>query len=164
MACRGVHFAITAEDVQKLCALSDEDDRVSFVLDDIEEKWEATWVFETDKAWDAIHRALGDGTLDLSQTQFPLGHAIFGGDIVVGREDYYVILKPPAQAIDIGIALRAITREELHKRYMTIPEAAYDMPLSAEDFEYTWNWFEGLGDFFVRAGEAGRSVIFTVDQ
>jgi hypothetical protein len=66
--------------------------------------------------------------------------------------------------VQIGHALRAISREEMRARYFAISPAEYGMALTEEDWAYTWQWFEGLGEFFVRAGEAGRSVIFTVDQ
>ncbi len=164
MACRGVHFAIVADDVEQLRACEDDDARVSYIADVIEERWEAGWVYETDKAWDAIHRALGDGTLDLSRVTFPLGHAIFGGEYMVALDDYYIVLNTPEQAVRIGLALRAISREEMRARYFAISPAEYGMALTEEDWAYTWQWFEGLGEFFVRAGEAGRSVIFTVDQ
>jgi hypothetical protein len=34
------------------------------VVEEIEEAWESP--FETDKAWDALHRCLSDGTLDVT--------------------------------------------------------------------------------------------------
>lgn len=164
MACRGVHFAITQADVEQMRALEDDDERVSYVCDVIEERWEQDWVYETDKAWDAIHRALGDGTIDLSRVEFPLGHAIFGGEYLVALDDYYIVLNTPAQAVQIGEALRRISRDEMRTRYFALSPKEYGMELTEDDCEYTWAYFEGLGDFFVRAGQAGRSVIFTVDQ
>jgi hypothetical protein len=36
--------------------------------------------------------------------------------------------------------------------------------LSAEDYEYTWDYFNGLADFYGRAAAESRYAIFTVDQ
>jgi hypothetical protein len=36
--------------------------------------------------------------------------------------------------------------------------------MSEEDFEVTWNSFRQLRAFFERAAEAGRWVVFKVDQ
>ena len=36
-----------------------------YVIEEIEEAWETPFVAETDKAWDAMHRALSDGSLDV---------------------------------------------------------------------------------------------------
>ena len=33
-----------------------------------------------------------------------------------------------------------------------------------DDFEFTWEWFVPLLDFFARTASTGRSVIFSVDQ
>ena len=35
------------------------------VIEEIEDRWDRDWLVETDKAWDAIHRCLTGGTLEL---------------------------------------------------------------------------------------------------
>ena len=58
MACRGVHFALTVEEREQLLALVEtQGDVIGFIQEDIEEQWDTEWLCETDKAWDAIHRA-----------------------------------------------------------------------------------------------------------
>jgi Domain of unknown function (DUF1877) len=65
MAGRGVHFALTAEEEARLVDEPDgDDDHLIDVLGEIEERWDRDWLVETDKAWDAIHRCLTDGTLN----------------------------------------------------------------------------------------------------
>jgi hypothetical protein len=66
----GVHFAITSEQERSLLAADDEGDRdaVAELLEEIEEFWDDDALkVDTDKAWDAIHRCLTDGTLDFGQ-------------------------------------------------------------------------------------------------
>ena len=37
--------------------------------------------------------------------------------------------------------MEKLTEEALHKRYFAIPAEDYGFPLSAEDFQYTYNYF-----------------------
>jgi hypothetical protein len=75
----GVHFAITAEQEQALLD-ADGDDEVSELLEELEEGWDDDALkVDTDKAWDAIHRCLTDGTLHPDGGASALSHAILGG-------------------------------------------------------------------------------------
>jgi hypothetical protein len=64
----------------------------------------------------------------------------------------------------IAAALPAVTKDELRAGYDAIDPDSYGMPRSDEDFEYTWEWFQGLVEFYARAAAGGLSVLFTVDQ
>ena len=66
MGCLGVHFAITLEDAQRVTSQPD-DDSLLEVVHDIKERWDEAWLQDSDKAWDAIHRCLTDGTLSLGR-------------------------------------------------------------------------------------------------
>jgi hypothetical protein len=33
-----------------------------------------------------------------------------------------------------------------------------------EDFEYTWDWFQGIKDFYLKVANSDKDVIFTADQ
>lgn len=52
MGCRGVHFAITDEQAQRLLAAEDQDsdDAVLAIIEEIEEAWDEEFTAETDKA------------------------------------------------------------------------------------------------------------------
>jgi hypothetical protein len=79
MACRGVLFAITQEEAQRLRAARGDDKAVSSIIqDEIEEAWDEAHLCQTDKAWDAIHRCLGDGTL--ASGEDPHSLCILGGE------------------------------------------------------------------------------------
>ena len=61
MSYLGVHFALSNEDVVNIRALSDEQERLSYLQEEIEERYlvePVTYAAESDKAWDAMHRAL----------------------------------------------------------------------------------------------------------
>ena len=56
MACRGVHFALTSQEDQRLLAATNDAAVVEILQEEVEERWNEEWLYETDKAWDAIHR------------------------------------------------------------------------------------------------------------
>jgi hypothetical protein len=167
MSCLGVHFALTAEDVASLQALEDEQERLAFLQEEIEERYFAeprTYVAESDKSWDAMHRALADGKLSWDGGSFPLNHAVLGGELLYAEDDYIMSLKTPEQVQAIATALEALTEPEFRKRYDRIDRKSYDGEIGDEDFEYTWEWFQGVRDLYRRAAAEKRHVLFTADQ
>jgi hypothetical protein len=166
MGCLGLHFSLDADQVAALRAV-DNKARVEFVQAEFEETlWSAdkSRAQETDKAWDAIHRAVTDGTLGWKSGEYPLNHVILGGESLYVGDDYILSLKWPEQVGEVSAAIRGVTKERLRAGYDRIDPEAYGMPLSADDFEYTWEWFEGVVNFYQRAAEAGHAVLFTADQ
>ena len=162
MACRGVHFAITQEYVARLEAAPGDDARL-LTLEEIEEKWDEQWLYQTDKAWDAIHRCLTDGKLEYDNGEYPYGLCILGGQLLYSKSDYIISLKNPAQVKDVALALSKINKNLFYQRYVNLAKD-YGGDLSDGDFEYSWDWFKGLDSFFAKAAEATRYVVFTVDQ
>ncbi len=62
-------------------------------------------------------------------------------------------------------AIRGIDRAELRRGYDRIdPDSFYRLCMSEDDFESTWDNFQRLLAFFERAADAGRWVVFKVDQ
>ncbi len=158
----GVHFAITAEQERALLAAADggDDDRVGELLEEIEESWaDEELKADTDKAWDAIHRCLTDGTLDPDGGEYPLSHAVLGGRHL--HDDYYVVHIGAAEVRDVAQALRAVDRAWLRDRFDAIDDPDYPGARDDADFEYTWDGFVDVQRFYNRAAEAGRTVIFT---
>lgn len=164
MACRGVHFAIETETMQRLLAAKSDADLVEIIQEEIEEKWDEAWLQETDKAWDALHRCFTGGLLNIPQNFVPLPAAILGGEQLHAGDDYIISLVRPERVREVADALASITRDELRKRYDMLDPSQYDGVIGEEDFEYSWSCFEELPGLFDRAAQAGRAVIFTVDQ
>lgn len=132
--------------------------------DEIEERWDEAWLVQLDKAWDAIHRCLSDGTLNLNAGSRPRSLAVLGGRQLHSGDDYIISLVTPDEAKEVAAEIIAIDEAWLHGKYDAIDEDDYGSPKSADDFNYTWDYFQSLPPFFKRAGDAGRYVIFTVDQ
>jgi len=163
MACRGVLFAISDSDLSKLRG-SKNDDELLTVVEEIEERWEEQWLYQLDKAWDAIHRSITDGSIGFTNGTYPLSHCILGGGQLHKGDNYIVSLKTASQATEIAAALRGVTASIFQEKYESIDPQDYGLNHSQEDLEYSWNYFDGIADFYVRAAAANRHVIFTVDQ
>ena len=160
---RGVLFALNAEDgVQVAEAESDAD--VISVVERLEERWDGSWLEELDKAWDALHRCLSDGTLNEDGGDYPLSFAIFGGEPALDKHGYIVRYVDPEEVVAVSDALNSVDEQWLRQRYNTLAFIGYQGVRSEEDLAYTVASLPGLRSFYQRAAAAGRAVIFTVDQ
>jgi hypothetical protein len=166
MACRGVFFALSSAQTEHLLALDNDEKRVDYIQEEIEETWDEEHLLQTDKAWDAIHRCLTDGTLTAARSSTPMGKLILGGTQLYSDPESYIInLIESSELPEIATALKAITKEWLKSRYDQLRTTDYPQEcISEQDWEYTWDWFSGIPDFVDRAAHEGRSLIFTVDQ
>lgn len=158
-----VHFALSKKDLKRVLEFEDPEELVEFISEDLEERYLETheWSYETDKAWDAIHRCLTDGRLLYESGPFPLAYAVLGGRPLDVGDDYTACLAQPDQVQPASAALTGVTLEWMRKRYETLASTDYDGPHNDDDFEYTWENFEGLRSFFAKAADAGRAVLFT---
>lgn len=167
MGCLGVHFSLSAEEIKTLRAIELESDRLRHLQEVIEEVYfekHPQRFVQSDKAWDAMHRALADGELTWAGGKYPLNYVILGGERLYTLPDYIMVLKTPQQVRDVAIALPEITADEFRRRYYAINAAAYSQPLCDEDLEYTWANFQDVRTFWLHAAEEGRWVLFTTDQ
>lgn len=161
-----MHFALSADQTAQLRTIRDERKRLDYVRE-IEERFlsgEKTWAAETDKSWDALHRLMADGRLTWDGGTYPLNHVVLAGELLYTGDDYIMTLKTPAQVRDIDGALRQMTETEFRERYFRIDATDYDVELSEDDLEYTWGWFGGVRDLYMRAAAVDRYVLFTADQ
>ena len=165
MSCLGVHFSVEEVNIERLRSLSSDEERLEYVQEHLEEELYGTvHSAASDKAWDAMHRALADGYLTWDGGEYPLNHTILGGELLYSGDDYIMSLKSPSQVVDIANSLEALDMEAFRKRYFAIPSQDYDVDLDDEDFEYTWSWFEDVQKFYRRAATDERYVLFTADQ
>ena len=166
MGCLGIHFALTEEEVTKLKSFQDDSDR----LDYLQEELEATYfsdhsdlMAESDKAWDAMHRALTDGKLTYDRNG-PLSMVVLGGKGLYYETDYIMSLKTPAEVAAVADSVDGVTKEKLRAGYDRISDDDYGFPKSDEDFGYTWDWFQSVAAFFKKAASEKRYVLFTASQ
>jgi hypothetical protein len=159
-----VFFALTDSQDEALGATEDDDEVRAFVSE-VESEWDWDWLCEADKAWDAMHRCLADGTLQLGPySKDPLTLTVLGGGHHHEGEEYLVAHVLAADVVRVAEALDAVDESWLRERYNAIDPDDYQGELGDEDFEYTWTYLTDVREFYRRAAAGGRSVIFTVDQ
>jgi hypothetical protein len=164
MACRGVLFALTDEQAQRLLAAGS-DEQVGELVEEIEEAWDTEHLAQTDKAWDAIHRCLSDGTLNFEGGEYPLNRCILGGKQLHEEDDYIVSFVRPEEVRDVAAALQGVTEPWFRERFFGL--AGTDFPqeyIDAETLDYALAYLEEITEFYQKAAQANRAVIFTVDQ
>lgn len=167
MGCLGVHYGLTDAEVAKLRSYEYDSERLDYLYEDLEENFwsdHPEFVAETDKAWDGIHRALTDGHLDYGQGVYPLSHVIMGGERLYFSDDHIMVLKSRKEVQDAADALRAVTKDTFRAGYFRIDTEECGYRIDEEDFDYTWHWFEKLREFWVRAADGGRFVLFSASQ
>jgi hypothetical protein len=167
MGCRGVHFALDAKTADKLKGFASDRDRLEYVLSELETEFfenQREWLAETDVTWDAIHRALTDGSLAWDHGKYPLNHVILGSESLYADDDYIMSLKTPSQVRDIAAALKALPESSFRSAFFAIDAEDYGFPVTEDEYRGTWPWFQGLRELYNRAAEAGRYVLFTADQ
>jgi hypothetical protein len=163
MSARGVHFAVTPAQARDLLAAKS-DRKLMALVDQIEEAWEEPFVVESDKAWDAIHRCLTDGSLLYVSGEYPLNLCICGGRQLHRGPDYTVSFVSARQVKDVTKALDKISKRWRRRRYFLLdPEEYNEVEMGEEDFRYTWENFLDVRRFYRTAAAANRAVIFTVD-
>ncbi|GLI01000.1 hypothetical protein Pa4123_62760 [Phytohabitans aurantiacus] len=160
-----MYFALTSEQEVALMATRDDAEVLAF-LEELEMgDWDGEPLdCETDKAWDAIHRCLSDGTLGAGRRLSPLDMAVLGGGHHYEGDDYIVAHLVPAEVVQVAAALEDVDESWMRQRYDRIDPADYQGELDDEDFGYTWSWFKQVRDFYRQAAGANRAVIFTADQ
>ncbi|MGW4380431.1 YfbM family protein [Kitasatospora sp. NPDC004531] len=163
MACRGVLFALAADERARLVACGG-DEGVLALVEEVEERWDEPWLCEVDKAWDALHRCLTDGRLEYGNGEFPLSHVILGGRPLHDGEDYVVCYVDPEQVRAVAAALEQVDEGWLRKRYAELEFEDYQGVRGEQDLGYTVCFLPELREFYRRAAEGGRAVVFTVDQ
>lgn len=127
---------------------------------------------ETDKAWDAIHRCLTDGTLK-SKAKSILENAILGGTSLYKGKGYIIIYNSAEKMPELAGALKNIKKDDFKTNYYKLNNKkpflwfnldSYDGPLNDDDLEYSWAYLEDLKVFINKTSIAKRSLLFTVDQ
>jgi len=166
MPCRGAFFALSATQAEHLLALARDEDRLAYVQDGIEATWDEAHLLQTDKAWDAIHRCLTDGTLTIARSEEPLGKLIAGGSqLYADTQNYILNLIHAGELGAVSEALKEVTRDWMKARYEQLAGTDYPQELISDlDWEYMWGWFSRIPGFVDQAQREGRSILFTVDQ
>ena len=165
----GVLFAVPAETVEHIRSLP-MPERPVYISEELEDLYFEDYperTAELDKAWDAVHRSLTDGSLCFDCKEYPLGGVILGGELLYydGEEydDYIITAKSPLEVSHLAEGLEKLTKAQFKRGYDSIDDT-YPEPKSKEDMEYSWEYLEDAVPFFRHAAGQGLWVLFTADQ
>jgi hypothetical protein len=61
----------------------------------------------------------------------------------------------------VATALQPLDKNWFRIRYFAIDRKDYRLNFGEQDSEYTWDYFKGVRDFYQKAADGGRWVIFT---
>lgn len=162
MARLGMLYALTDEEVAHLKTLPLEE-RYGHVLETYEETYFNTQkAHEFDKAWEGLHYVFCEGKwIEGNTLPYTI---IFGGEVLLDTGDEVLLLKAHHHLKEIADYLKARDIKAMIKENVPkIPEDDIDMPLDEDFMAYLYNWYEGLDDFYTRAYEEKRHVLFSVD-
>ena len=158
---KGIHFSITPERVEALVGAAD-DDALAAQVRQLEDEWDEDNLAQSDTAWDAIHRALGDGQLEVGGGEYPLNHCILGPRQLHHGSQLIVSLVKADEVKDVAKALGPLDSEWLRARYDSVVPQSYSREYGVEDRDYTCEWFENVRELFLIAARRGRAVVFTL--
>lgn len=167
MACRGAFLAITAAEADALFRNVGDDDALSDMANMLgsDEGEAAGLQAGVDKAWDAMHRCLGDGLLnDIGEGSTLLSRFVLGGKNLYLGDSYIICYVTADEVPKIAAAAEQVTKTWMHTKYFALDPNQYDGPMDDQDWEYTWDYFEEARKVYTNAAKAGRAVIFIVDQ
>jgi len=75
-----------------------------------------------------------------------------------------IVYKSSALVREVAAAIVPISDEAMGARYDGLDPNQYGFPKDENDRTYTVDWFGGVRDFYAKAAEAGRAVVFLVSQ
>jgi hypothetical protein len=163
----GAAFALSAQQAEELLALSHDRSRDEWLQDLEEAVDDADW-FQYDKAWDELHRCLGDGKLVMQEGP-ALAYAVFGSQPLMEDEESatFVGYLPAADVPTVAASLREVDRDWLRERFDGLGSteyAEYAGPLDDELFEHVWETLEGLREFYAYLVGRQAAMVFTVSD
>lgn len=186
MSCLGIHYAVEPEVARRLLAAAGEAEWGE-LLDELDEAWggreDDPWTRQMGSAWDAIHRVLTDGTLKPGIG--PLARFVLGGRFVGEARGQCIFVVSPEESKESEVAAAGIDEAWFRERFFRMLPRKLDRlslkcfwgwlrdelslrtpswPVDEESFRDAWGWFQGMPEFFGRAGDAGRWVVVCVSQ
>jgi hypothetical protein len=170
VACRGVLYAIGADDAHTLLAVAAEAASEREVVDAAgEDDRDEASRRALDKAWYGIDCCLHHLAEDLHDPALAAGadRCVLGGRPLTNGEDWIVTLWEPAEVRTAVPLLARVTEASMRRAYAawdTEETSEYPEHGDEEDFQYIWAYFQEARDLAAQAAGAGRAVLFIADQ
>lgn len=155
-------FALSETEWGALQAVAGTSDAIDMVAEEIEERWDQDWLYETDKNWWAIQRVLSQREPDYKFAN-SVDAAILAGEHISPDENYVISAKNAELVKRVSEALQAISDVEFESLARRMSWSHIDGPKPGKSFDAVSETFSELKAFYEKASSANRPVVFTVD-
>ena len=160
---RGVLFALDHAAVSQLLAFTDARQRVAWVAHTIEERWDEVWLHALESMWFPVHFCL-HGSSGYPLEGAPAEAKVIFGGLPLGVPNLYSIDYKEADLVRrVASALSRMRDDAIWARAGLVERKDYTGPREHDLQVSVVDEIHGLADFYRRADEAARAVIFTVD-
>jgi hypothetical protein len=157
---RGMFYAVSADDEAEMLHRAGNQTSLVEYLDTLFDDETEEWQFDIDKAWDEMHRTLGDGDLT-HELAHPLAGVVLGGRKLSAADWFIIVHKGADQVSEIADAAEAHSDDDFRERYIARSDL-FDWHLLG--WRDALCKYKQLKWFYRRAANAKRAVIFAVDQ
>lgn len=167
MARRGTFYAITPEEAEQILSIVGNDAALAAAVQDLYtiERQRAHFIAGIDHSWDAMHRVLTDGSLrDIGNGAHPLSWCVLGGKNLHAGAEFIICYLTSEQVDKVADEIDDIEINEFVDAYRKLTASGYTGPYGDEDLQYTWDHFTNVRNLYSKAADAGRAMVFIVDQ
>ena len=164
MSGKGVLFALDGGEERQLLALADAASRASFIANVVEERWDTDWLCVMDEMWVPVHFCL-HGSMEFPLPGAPAeAKVILGGQPLGIPKRYSIDYKDPDMVRRIASALSRMRDDAVWARAGLVERNEYNGPRGSNLQVAVVDEIHALIDFYKRASDAARAVIFTVNS
>ena len=160
----GVFFALGPADNQRLLALAEPRARVVWVANEIEERWDREWLLEAGDLWFPAHYCLSGATEFPPAGAPPEAKVVFGGTALGVHGTYTIDYKDPELVRSIASALGKMRDDAVWARAGLVERDVWSGAKGGEVQSDIVHLTHAVKDFYRKAADAARAVIFTVDM
>jgi Domain of unknown function (DUF1877) len=166
MSGQGYHLTLDRNQVDEVLSLNDEMEILDWVDHALGEfDWDAGFIYGGYKDWNVLLASLTNGDYDPKGGTYPLNRCFFGGRLFV-TEGSIVNLVMPNEVVDVAKALDLTDEADFRKRCgVALPTLSEELGAKAGRYlDELYEKLVGLRDFYRRAAQEGRAVLFYTDE
>jgi hypothetical protein len=164
MSGKGYHLAIRPEEARLL--LRDGPDAALQALDKLREQMERSTpecIHGYYKDWDVLHRCLSDGTFNPDGGVYPLNQCFICATLLC-TEGAIVNLVRAETVPDVADSLQNLPKEDFVARFLVQSGLEFTEATFQQEFEGYYQKLTALGEFYRRAADGGRAILFFTDD
>ncbi len=160
----GVLFALDNAEERHLLAIPEARPRVSWVANVVEERWDEEWLCVLGEMWIPVHFCLHGSSAAPIKGASAEAKAVLGG-LPLGVPNLYSMdYKDQELVRHIASALSRIRDDAIWARAGLVERKDYSGPRVANMQVAVVDEIHALAEFYKRAAERSRAVIFTVNE